>query len=300
MPTSAIKKIAKVPKFALYGEGLRPRNGEFVHVELIETRSRLHDWHIDMHTHDGLFQVLFLLEGEAEVSMDGIVRTCQGPIAITLHPAVVHGFSFSEATQGYVFTVDQQVVLGTAGSELLRSLFVRPLTIELEQTPELHDRVYGLLENLMAELSWPQLGHTIMLEWLARSVLLLLARIQLQNRIAHQSGHGDLELFTRFRTQIELHFKEGWQVGDYAAALHLTPSRLNRLSLKVAGKTAFDIGQDRLMLEACRKLSYTSSSIASIAYELGFQDPAYFSRTFRKRSGLTPKQFREQPITMSE
>jgi AraC-like DNA-binding protein len=48
-------------------------------------------------------------------------------------------------------------------------------------------------------------------------------------------------------------------------------------------------------LSACRKLTYAPSSIASIGYELGFQDPAYFSRLFKKRVGLTPKQFRLQP-----
>jgi AraC family transcriptional activator of pobA len=64
----------------------------------------------------------------------------------------------------------------------------------------------------------------------------------------------------------------------------------------VAGKSAFEIGQDRLMLEACRKLTYAPSSIATIAYELGFQDPAYFSRLFRKRLGVTPGEFRRQPL----
>ena len=43
---------------------------------------------------------------------------------------------------------------------------------------------------------------------------------------------------------------------------------------------------------ACRKLTYVPASIASIAYELGFQDPAYFSRLFKKRVGVTPKAFR--------
>jgi AraC family transcriptional activator of pobA len=74
----------------------------------------------------------------------------------------------------------------------------------------------------------------------------------------------------------------------------VTPVRLNRLCLKLAGKSAFDIVHDRLMLEACRKLTYAPSSVASIAYELGFQDPAYFSRAFKRHTGLTPKAFRER------
>ena len=132
-----------------------------------------------------------------------------------------------------------------------------------------------------------------MLEWLARAALLLLVRVQADHRVADQSGRGDFELFSRFRAEVERHFKDQWQVGQYAEALRASPVRLNRLCLKLSGKSAFDITQDRLMLEACRKLTYVPASIASIAYELGFQDPAYFSRLFKKRMGLTPKEFRK-------
>jgi hypothetical protein len=68
--------------------------------------------------------------------------------------------------------------------------------------------------------------------------------------------------------------------------------RLNRLCLKIAGKTAFEMTQERLMLEACRKLTYVPAGVAGIAYELGFQDPAYFSRLFKKLVGMTPKEYR--------
>jgi len=79
-----------------------------------------------------------------------------------------------------------------------------------------------------------------------------------------------------------------------AGLLRIAPARLNRLCLKLAGKRAFEITQERLMLEACRKLTYVPAGIASIAYELCFQDPAYFSRLFKKLIGVTPNEFRQQ------
>jgi AraC family transcriptional activator of pobA len=296
MATTPPRRPQEVPQFALYGEAAKAENTEFVHVELIETRSRLHDWHISNHTHRGLFQVLFLFSGHVSASVDGGMWECDGPTAITIHPSVVHGFEFSQEALGYVLTLDQQVVFAQAGSagDVFSSLFVQALAIDLAPAAEARERIEGLLKNLIAEASWPHFGHTLMLEWLARSALLLLARIHAENRAAVQSGHGEFELFTRFRAEVESNFRQQWRVGQYAAALRVTPARLNRLCLKVAGKSAFDIGQDRLMLEACRKLTYAPSSIASIGYELGFQDPAYFSRLFKKRVGLTPKQFRQQ------
>jgi AraC family transcriptional activator of pobA len=298
MASTSARTPPDVPQFALYGENVRAENGEFVHIELLETRSRLHDWHISNHTHRGLFQVLFLFAGHVRARVDGALWQCDGPTVITIHPSVVHGFDFSEEAQGYVLTVDQQVVFAAAGGDgdVFSSLFVQPLAIDLKPVPEARARIEGLLKNLIVEASWPHYGHGLMLEWLARSVLLLLVRVHAENRFADQSGHVDFELFTRFRAEVERHFKQQWQVGQYAAALRVAPARLNRLCLKVAGKSAFDIGQDRLMLEACRKLTYAPSGIASIAYELGFQDPAYFSRLFKKRLGVTPKQFRLQPL----
>jgi len=283
-----------IPQFALYGEQTRAENAESVHIELIETRSRVHHWHIENHTHSGLFQVLFLLGGAVRASINGALWACRAPVVITIHPSVVHGFDFSAEAHGYVLTVDQNVVFAAAQhqGDLYSSLFVEPLAIDLGGVPELRARLESLLQNLLAEAAWPQYGHTLMLEWLARSALLLLVRLHAERRFADQSGRSDFELFSRFRAEVELHYKEQWQVGQYAAALRATPVRLNRLCLKLSGKSAFDITQDRLMLEACRKLTYLPASIASIAYELGFQDPAYFSRLFKKRMGLTPKQFR--------
>jgi AraC family transcriptional activator of pobA len=147
---------------------------------------------------------------------------------------------------------------------------------------------------MVEEAAWPRQGNALMLEWLARSVLLLLARVHAEQSAASRSGHAEFRLFAAFRAAVEQHYRDGVPVAHYAGLLRVTPVRLNRLCLKLAGKSAFDIVQDRLMLEACRKLTYAPSSVASIAYELGFQDPAYFSRAFKRHTGVTPKAYRER------
>ena len=287
---------AQIPQFALYGELTRGTDAEGVHIELIETRSRKYDWHIDTHTHAGLFQVLFLLGGQVRANIDGALWECDAPVALTIHPSLPHGFDFSEEAHGYVLTIDQNMLFAAAGHEgdLFTPLFVQPLAVQLDAVPETAARIEALLQNLIFEAAWPRQGHTLMLEWLARSALLMLVRVQAERRIADTSGRGDFELFSRFRVEVERHYKDQWQVGRYADLLRVAPTRLNRLCLKLSGKSAFEITQDRLMLEACRKLTYVPAGIASIAYELGFQDPAYFSRLFKKLVKVTPKEFRQQ------
>ena len=291
MSAIAAARSLKVPEFALYGEATRGKDAEGVHIELIETRSRKYDWHIGTHTHAGLFQVLFLFKGQVRANIDGDVWECDAPVALTIHPGLAHGFDFSEQAHGHVLTVDQNMLFAAEG-DLFSALFVQPLAIDLSGASGMVARIEALLQNLIAEAAWPRHGHTLMLEWLARSTLLLLVRVQAERHLADTSGRGDFELFSRFRVEVERHYKEQWQVGQYADKLRVAPARLNRLCLKLAGKSAFEITQDRLMLEACRKLTYVPAGVSSIAYELGFQDPAYFSRLFKKRMGATPKQFR--------
>jgi AraC family transcriptional activator of pobA len=297
VPSKLSRPSGEIPRFALYGEQTRAEGAELVHVELIETRSRLYDWHIGTHIHHGLFQVLFLFDGQVSASIGDAVWECSGPVAITIHPSLAHGFAFSKKAQGYVLTVDQQVLFASAREhgELFAPLFVSPLAIDLAAAGAARPRLESLLEQLLLEAAWPQRGHELMLEWLARSALLLLVRAQAEHRLADRSGHGDFALYTRFRAAVEQRYKEQWQVGQYAAALRISPSRLNRLCLRIAGSSAFEIAQDRLLLEACRQLTYLPASIATIAYELGFQDPAYFSRLFKKRFGTAPSEYRAAP-----
>jgi len=299
MPSMTSPLPARIPQFALYGELTRGTDAEGVHIELIETRSRKYDWHIDTHTHAGLFQVLFLLGGQVRANIDGARWECDGPVALTIHPSLPHGFDFSAEAHGYVLTIDQDMLFAAAGHEgdLFAPLFLQPLAVRLDAVPEMCARIEALLQNLMSEAAWPRQGHTLMLEWLARSALLMLVRVHAERRIADTSGRGDFELFSRFRVEVERHYKEQWQVGQYAALLRVAPTKLNRTCLKLSGKSAFELTQDRLMLEACRKLTYVPASVASIAYELGFQDPAYFSRLFKKLVGVTPKAFRQQDGT---
>ena len=298
-PPLILSDPSAVPRFSLYGEHAPHSDAEFVHVELIETRSRQHDWHIGRHTHQGLFQVLFLMAGSVRATIGEALWECAGPVAITVHPSLVHGFDFAEQAQGYVLTVDQHVLFSTPDhrGDLFAPLFVEPLALALDAASPARGRMEALLTNLIDETAWPQHGHTLMLEWLARSVLLLLVRVHAEQHAARVTGHSDFELFSRFRAAVEADYKTAAAVGEYAARLQITPVRLNRLCLRVAGKSAFDIMQDRLMLEACRKLTYAPSSVASIGYELGFQDPAYFSRAFKKHMGVTPREFRQRGVT---
>ena len=79
-------------------------------------------------------------------------------------------------------------------------------------------------------------------------------------------------------------------------AMGLTAGQLSRICREVLGISALDVINARLVHEAQRELVYTASSVKLLASELGFDDDAYFSRFFKRHTGLSPSEFRAQAL----
>lgn len=290
---SAQARPSRVPVFSLYGETAPVDDAEFVHIEDIRARSERYDWHIKPHQHRGLFQMLVLLRGDVVVEADTHVRKVKAPCALSVPPGVVHSFRFKPRTHGYILTVSEAMLAQADHRGLVEDLFVEPRVISFTDAPEHARPIAALLEQIVRELRDNAPGRAKMQEWLVGAVLLLIARRRAIAAEADRGGpqHHDL---SHFRALVEAHFLEHWTVARYAQAMRMTEGRLNRLTRVVTGKSAFDLVQDRLMLEARRKLIYVAAPISLLAYELGFEDPAYFSRYFKARIGVTPSAFRRE------
>jgi AraC family transcriptional regulator, transcriptional activator of pobA len=282
-----------IPTFSLYGEEPTGVSREYLHIEEISARSAARNWQIDTHTHNGLLQLLFVFSGTARVRLDSAEREHESSIAVIIPPGVIHAFKFMPQTAGYVLTLDASGLAGESedGTQMFSILKGKADVIVLEDEGSCSaKRIRGLLEQIEAEFRTPGPASTRLQVWLVRALLLLLVRAQLQTEIS--SDERTPGLMDRFREQVEAHYAEHWPIERYAKILNLTESRLNRLSQKSFGLSAFALTQERLLLEARRKLIYTSTPISQLAYELGFSEPAYFCRFFKKQTGLTPSAFR--------
>lgn len=282
-----------VPVFSLYGEASSPQQDGFAHIEDIESRSARYDWEIGPHTHHGLFQLLLLGAGSAEVRLDEVTQRLHAPAVVTVPAGSVHAYRFAPGAQGLVLTAAETLLAqgGGPAREMAAQLRARPTMLDFTADPASFTRLRALLDQVAAEFRDRPAGSLIMLEWLVSAVLLLVAR-RLASAGQAAARHPDLALFDRFRALVEQHVTAHWPVGTYAAALGVTEGRLNRACRAVADRTAFEVTQERLALEARRKLIYIAAPVALLAYELGFEDPAYFWRFFKRATGLTPREFR--------
>lgn len=291
-----MKPNQSISHYALYGELLSANDPEFVHIEDISARSLLYEWRIRPHVHNGMFQLVILRTGKAVVWLDETVTEMRAPCAVVVPSGVVHGFEFEPDTAGQVVTVADALVVAMHDRSIrkqFKGLQMTPTVVDFSRDPEQFDRIEATLTHMEKEFQWPQPGRATMLEWLFR-VLMLIIRRQVDFQEVQAVARGSrFDTFTRFRQLVEDHYQEHWSIAAYARELAVTQQTLNRVCRALVGKAALDVLQERLLLAARRHLIYTDASVEAIAYGLGFQDPAYFSRFFKRLTGRAPGQFRQ-------
>ncbi|MEP6885696.1 MAG: helix-turn-helix domain-containing protein [Gammaproteobacteria bacterium] len=287
-----------IPSFSLYGEvpGATSQ-ADGVHIEDIQSRSRKYLWKIGTHRHTLLSQCVLVSAGPVTVTLDDTRADLAGPAVMIIPAGTVHSFRFRADTDGLVLTVDLGRVLSAAARPChasIEALFSAARAIDLRQDPELATRVRRLLDQLRDDFGQPGSWAAPVGSWLACSVLWILAHGTQVNAAPEFHRSADAERLRRFRRLIEAQYLRHWPVRRYALQLALSETSLNRLCRREAGCTAFELIQQRLALEARRRLVYAGSSVSDIAAELGFKDPAYFSRFFRRHGGVSPNGYRRR------
>ncbi|WFU39492.1 helix-turn-helix domain-containing protein [Bradyrhizobium sp. CB82] len=283
MPPAPSTSAIKV--YNLFGEsGDLP---DVVHCETIASRSVLHDWTLAVHRHARLHQVLLIERGGGEATLDGRLVPLKPMQIVNVPVGHVHGFRFVPDTQGWVLTIAAEILdEALLASEGLRGALSQSAVVR--GTPQIRTT----MKQIFAEHAGRSFGRAHVLRALSAAVIGLVAR-ELVGK-SSGSGSADSDLFRRFEGLLEARHLERWSVADYAKALSVTPTHLNRITRTATGDTASHLILNRLIREARRNLVYTNLPVSTIAYALGFEDPAYFSRVYAAATGLSPRAFRAQ------
>jgi AraC family transcriptional activator of pobA len=260
---------------------------DVVHCETIASRSVLHDWTLAVHRHARLHQVLLIERGGGEAALEGREVPLKPMQIVNVPVGHVHGFRFIPGTQGWVLTIAAEILdEALLASEGLRGALSQSAVVR--GTPQIR----ATMKQIFAEHAGRNFGRAHVLRALSAAVIGLVAR-ELAGKNS-DSGSMDCDLFRGFEALLEAHHLERWSVADYAEALSVTPTHLNRITRTATGDTASHLILNRLIREARRNLVYTNLPVTTIAYALGFEDPAYFSRVYAAATGLSPRAFRAQ------
>lgn len=282
----------RIERFFLYGEPPRAWGERTLHIETIASRSARYDWTIRPHVHSALHQVLFVAKGRVAAIAEDTLARHRGPALVVVPAGTVHGFEFEPATEGFVVSITDDLLRDLARREpRIGPLFDAPLALACARFA-----MGDLAQNLAAfareyERTGP--GRTLALEgWLSVVLAHVLRLSDAFGRTFDTSARGRRALVARFRELIAESLGESKTVAEYAAALNVSESRLRKACLSVAEQSPMQLVHGRVLLEAKRQLLYTSKPVSEIAYALGFDDPAYFTRFFSRRTGTSPRAYR--------
>lgn len=165
----------------------------------------------------------------------------------------------------------EEPVLNIEGNSSIISVFQ---DIETELAKSNDEVQYHILHNLLHNL------------------LLLSERERRKNGFNQIEKGIDLDKTIEFRNILENKFRSIKTVSGYASVMSISERKLNKALTAVLGKTAKELIDERIILEAKRMLAHTNYSIKEIGFELGFDEPTNFIKYFRKQEGKTPVEFR--------
>lgn len=292
-------KGARIPTYMLYGEDNGWPMPDMMHCESIEARSRLHDWHIKPHQHAGLLQALYLERGSAQLHLDGQESMMGSGQMLLVPQSFVHGFQFSADAVGHVVTVAYPFVVNLSQTmEGGIGLFSHPFLHTLSDGED-DSCLTSSFRAFVREYRGGAPHRHLLVESLLSTIVLLLARKIQAGRPQSTRGVKDNPLYLRFTDLINQWWDKHYSLDRYAKELGITTAHLNFLCRRVAQRSALDVVHERLLLEAKRSLAYTSMSISELSYAIGFSDPAYFTRFFKRETGDSPRDFRRRAVKVS-
>lgn len=156
--------------------------------------------------------------------------------------------------------------------------------------------IKGLFQNIKDELEWKDSSAEEMIRTYVKQIIIKATRKWKKQNLDNDTikiPGSELDIFRDFSRHLEIHFREKHNVSDYAELLHIAPKTLTHKfkSLNLESPNQFII--NRILLEAKRLLFYTDKPVKEIAYDLGYEDPAYFNRLFTHKTGSTPANFKK-------
>ncbi len=267
---------------------------DFFFSELIETRSCLFDWKVKTHVHTKLYQFFFIIKGEGVCLLPNQNIKFADSSILIIPPGFLHGYNWQPKAVGHILTVSSKFVeqlLKNTPSVLLK--FSKPCIITCVEKISEFENCINLIDNINLELTSRNIERFQMLKFEFGQLLLNIFRIlPKEDSFDLPESHTNLSIFNNFQKNIRNHNFNQKSVNEYAAELNISNIRLNKICKSIVDKSALWVINEYLISEIKLQLIHTELPISDICYNLKFNDPAYFTRFFKKHTGLSPKEYR--------
>ncbi len=288
----AVKKI-KRDNIPVHANELRDNSG--IRIKRLETLTgmpthpqagRMLEAHRDDH-----FIFIIQKAGSSKLMLDFAEVELKGPMLFFILPGQVHNYVDLRGYSGWFLAVESELI----GDRFVPVFEEQRFGCQAVTVKDYHLLTLSLelLDTYLKAVAVPQRAPAV-LQSMIQSVTGLIAGLytdgsSAQNRL---SGSQAAQLPARFRKLVAKHYITEKSPAAYADKLNLSLSYLNELVKKTTGFSVSYWIREQVLLESKRLLCYTTLDVKEIAYRIGYDDQAYFSRLFKKSVGRTPLDFR--------
>ena len=233
--------------------------------------------------------------GDQKVTIDGI--TSIFPAQSILPLMVNQSFTFEKTEQiiawqynrNFYCIVDHDKEVSCVGFLFYGSADTMFINLDEQQQRKLN----LLLQVFIDEFEDKDIIQRDMLQMILKRLIIIITRLAKKQYLTNQALTNDkLDVLRKFNLMVENNYRKQHTVQFYAGQLYKSPKTLANYFALYNHKSPLAVIQERIILEAKRLLLYTDKSAKEIAYDLGYDDAAYFSNFFKKQSGLSPSDFR--------
>ena len=247
------------------------------------------------HRHD-FYHVVWVTCGSGHHIIDSIRYEVKPNTLFFMAPGQIHDFVLSEDATGFTMNFSPEFFAFKTHSR--QSLTDIPIfdfenlnsALYIDESRAKSLRV--VLDSIIEEYTAEESGYEDVIWSYLRIFLIKVSRTTAPDSTTDLSTRSQL-LSRRFKSALEKNFITFNETIDYARMLKVTERVLNEATRQALGNTAAQLIRERVMLEAKRLLLHSEISVAEIAERLGFDDPAYFSRCFKKHTSRSPIEFRK-------
>ncbi|MBL7898407.1 MAG: helix-turn-helix domain-containing protein [Crocinitomicaceae bacterium] len=245
----------------------------------------------DLHRHNFYF-MLFIKNGDGEHEIDFIKYAVKDFSVFFVRPGQVHQLKLKKGSSGFMiqFTSDFYVPKDIPALQVLRKVSNKNYC-QVSETGI--TQIYGLLNSIFLEFNQKHERYTESIKSFLNILFITIARQSpFPSKIANEAKLYAQERLEELQDLLGKNIHTKKQVTDYAQMLSMTPYQLNAITKASLKKTVSELINEYIILEAKRLLVGTVNQVNQIADELGYDDPSYFIRFFKKQTGLTPEAFR--------
>ncbi|MFD2567023.1 helix-turn-helix domain-containing protein [Pseudotenacibaculum haliotis] len=242
------------------------------------------------------YTIFWIKEGKGTYHIDFEEYSFEDNVLFFLSPGQVFSVDSEKIKEAYklnftrdfycIQTHDKEIACnGVLFNNVYETPFVKPCKEDIR-------KLDFILENLIEEFKQEETAQYDMLQSYLKQFIIHSVRIKKENH--ELKDDKETKLFKDFSTLVDQNFTNLHSVTDYAARLGVSPKSLTKHFQKIGTQTPSDFIKQRIILEAKRKLIYTNDSVKEIAFDLGYNDPAYFTRFFTKAIEKSPLQFKKE------